>query len=426
MDFANGSYTLSYPCSQIPPGTYTVTVKLLHRLRKDILPKERWPQVDYMGLKTQQLESLGYKGAENLDSIYELVWKPINGSGLEYVIRNNTKDGPTMGSDWLSRLRPCGAHAIRGRFAGQFGRWVNLEAVPPAMKNHTNLLLLDEAFSHVYTELDCFYPLIGREDFNTCLQGKRVALIGDSTTEGQLEDILHMWYDYQRDTTGRPVDHRNYHVSKRDTALKNLSGRFSWPNIWYKPWRYGLAHLRDNAKMQKLLNAIDTSDVIVMHTCGHDLSNYDDGHPKNHVFVTFRENAKLLSSTIRQKYQEHGKQKRFIWLSCNFQVASAYSTGVALYNFMMNRIVHDEILNKCKDFIEMVDVFPMFYSSVHQKLWHHTTAEGIPTGNYHHHEYSWTLKGERLGKFGGAGYLSKVKTQRMFHQICTWHEEAAL
>merc|ERR1712083_317793 len=134
----------------------------------------------------------------------------------EYVIRKkNTKDGPTMVSDWLSRLRPCGAHAIRGRFAGQFGRWVNLEAVPPAMKNHTNLLLLDEAFSHVYTELDCFYPLIGREDVNACLQGKRVALIGDSTTEGQLEDILHMWYDYQRDTTGRPVDHADYDVSKQ-------------------------------------------------------------------------------------------------------------------------------------------------------------------------------------------------------------------
>ena len=315
-----------------------------------------------------------------------------------------------------------------------------------------DLLRPDAAFHHVYVESNCYYPVRDGPTMQRCLGNRKVLMLGDSTTMGLLTDAIAMWGQekpfknpsnysdvckyHEKYMPGRGGVHGSWtsHLCRGrdptpDRHHVSFGGRktISTPDTSYlrSPRCAGLGNLADRKAAGKFAAQLKGADVIIVHSCDHDLCNRGFSKPK--LLSKYEANLKRLAGLFRK----HASGKRILWLSCSAQSGLAWAnvtTQTQLYKWRMDRLA----LEACRRHTwEFVDAFSLTSAALLQVNWWdhrgglaggiHFHSSCCPVGDRSEIAALAELEDQlpyRLAWQGGAGYISKMLAQVLFNQVC--------
>lgn len=210
------------------------------------------------------------------------------------------------------------------------------------------------------------------------------------------------------DVKGRRYRPRNV---KKIVEWKLGKAQLSFFDMFWKPFRFGLASIRVPDVVDHVRKTMKAFDVVIVHSCGHDLGKRKGSARKIAIIGSYRQHLPALARVAREF-----PMTRLVWLSCDGQAGTKHVTSKPFFKRLQNRAART-ILGKLLS-ASFCDVFTALNSAEVQPLWW-ATENGVPTGNIHTHEQDCPLVGNgTFPRLGGKGYMSKVKTQLLFGHVC--------
>ena len=314
-----------------------------------------------------------------------------------------------------------------------------------------DLLVPDAAFHHVYIERNCYYPIRDGDYIQKCLGDKKVLLMGDSTTQGLLQEALGMWSEvkpyrnpmnksdicsyqesYKREQRRVVGTWSSSFCDIQGEARQHaviLQGRQSIAvpasQSLRRPKCRGLGNLAERSAVHDLTEQLQHFDVLLFHSCDHDLCHEATGG-KPRLLEEYRKNLKYLPKILRKR----AAGKRIIWLSCAAQgnlTTTTRFTQTQVFKWRMDRLA----LEMCNENgWEFIDGFSLYSAALVKSRWFehrgiagelHTHSHCCPRGNAS--ELAALAREEnllpyRLAYQGGVGYLPRMLMQVIFNQIC--------
>jgi hypothetical protein len=231
VDRCDGTYAALIPCYALPPGDYALSARLEHAHARDAHAPSLW----FCGSRARGFTAWDAHNYSALGALYECArGAPVGASGPRRV---------RVGASRAAAAAPAAAEggggarcwadeASRAFLTARDGR----EALPapvlaacalpdraeralrfergPSTSFHHCLQLGGAGGGCARIEYDARVP--------ACVDGQRLALVGDSVTEGTFADLAHMWGGAQRDGGGRPIDKRRRDVCKWRSRLRRM------------------------------------------------------------------------------------------------------------------------------------------------------------------------------------------------------------
>lgn len=476
IDRCDGTYHAPIPCAALPSGQYHVRVTLDNALRRDELEPAQW----FCGSNAS-----AFRGWDRLT---------YNQLRKLYACAEGRAVGAASGrrlSVFASVARPAAASA---RCEASFARAAHpartdarelapifVPCTPPQAAQKT--MLFDQAeFHHCLATSDGECVLEPSAELPSCLQGKRVSLVGDSVVEAAQFDVLHMWGGHQRNRSGAPIDKLAAGYCKWDgPSLKwiarvrkaprpkaNVSGLCAAPDdgldpcphapttLSYlnlrQPFRRGIPIFLKATSWQAIELALAQHDVVILESSRHDLAQVLPFNKyvkdKRSVLGAYRNNALRLARRLKQAVARLGLRTRVVWRTA-VPPPPLHACSLTSNNLAIVQIANEAAISAFR--AEGLEVMPLHrwvaHGAYHPRWWPRAVLADlteiedlkdrkgpfvVPT-DVHTHE-GWCPRvrqaNAELGSNASAeqlghryGWLSKTMTQLTMHALC-WQRRA--
>lgn len=436
-DRCDGTFRLRLPCAALPPGRYSLRVVLLARLRRATLNESQW----YCARDAASFDGWDELSEAALRALYECDGGLVGGAPLRFEVRPPRPPRPAVGSAacaaGLFGAGTPASHAVMPPVLQPCGAAPSAAEPGADAEQRAALLLGEGGFEHcVGAASGCRAASYLRpRDAAACLGPKRVALVGDSVTEGMYLDVLHMFSGMQRGDRLRhnstPAEltstserfcylkggtwkPRSGHEVPKKRTIAPGGPTFSL-HLIHEPFRNGLKNVLSSGGWRTFEAVLRSHDVVVVESHRHDLAPLKKGD-KGRVLGLYRARVQEFAGRIARVVQSMpaATRPRVVWRTAH--VKPVTEMPCPRYVGSVEAVIDIAAEVGAAAFraqgFAVVPIHRISLSLDDEAWWHSAFSRelGGDVTDIHMHE-RWCLSSDDVGDARRYGWVSKVLTQ---------------